>query len=171
VATESEVMGCLDKVYGFKMNEGRILGKHRRISWNWSRPSSHVLVPNVVHWRVGGFFSSDLVAASLGLLPGELEQAIGGTFSRSCLILVLLIYQMHRFLDIRAALEHRTLLNHYREIIDLMDAEPVGKPCCELLAKFKTEVQEFGKNPDTTLLARDLTAILAPLRCPDSRAE
>ena len=166
--SEQEARALLHRTYNFKSNKFRRGTIKHRISWHWMHEGI-VMVPDVVAWRVyPGFansFDSDRLANDLGLHGDDMEKARDGVYSKACLQLVFLVYQVSRFLRIVDAWDRQRLIEYSPIIADAIRNRPLEVKCCELLLRHRGKIDDIRRHDDMHALGEALVHLITPIRC------
>lgn len=157
--SESDLSKLLNEKCGFKYNRHR----NNVVSWDWIHNDKR-LVERVVRWK---HFASDSnepsrIAADLGLSLDELQEAVNGAYTGSCLRLVFFIYQVHRHLEILGAQARKYLIENSDSFFEAIGNE-FGPRCRSLLTKQQAMINDISKHPDTKDLGQALAKMIANL--------
>lgn len=156
----SEVRKLLHQIYGFKRNQHR----EGLETWDWIHDDT-MLVPSVVGWRnlPEGLLDVKKIAANLGLDLEDFEKALLGSYTRPCLLFVLLIYQLHRHLDILGAWIREQLVENAASFLKAIGSTSMGPDCRDLIRKQDSKINDISHYADTEALGRELRRISSQL--------
>lgn len=156
----SEVRKLLHQIYGFKRNQHR----EGRETWDWIHDDM-ILVRSVVGWTnlPEGVLDVKKIAANLGLEFEDFEKALSGSYTQSCLLFVLFIYQVHRHLDILGAWIRGQLLENATGFLKAVGSASFGPHCRDLIRKQDGKINDISHYPETEVLGQELRRIASQL--------